>query len=118
MSETLNYELVRDRLIKTRRKRGVSLREVAEQTGLSAATLSRFEKKKGTPDLPTVAKLADWLSLDRAAVFNAQEEEAADTPSVVTAHLRADKNLDPETAEALAKSFNELYKAFAGNATE
>jgi transcriptional regulator with XRE-family HTH domain len=118
MAETINYELVRDRLIETRRRQRLSLREVAERTELSAATLSRFEKEKSTPDLPTLSKLADWLELDRADVFNAPDQEAQDTPAKVKAHLRADKNLDRETAEALARSFDELYKNFARDASK
>lgn len=117
MSESLNYELVRDRLIKTRKRRGLSLRQVTDETGLSAATLSRFEQKRSTPDLATVEVLVKWLELDRSAVFNAPEEETPDTPSAVRAHLRADKNLDPLAVEALAKSFDLLYENFARNAS-
>lgn len=113
---TPNYDLVRTRLIRTRKKEGWSLRDVAEKTDLSAATLSRFEKNKSTPDLQTLAILADLLNLDRAVLFNTREEQATDTPTLVAAHLRADKNLDPKTAEALANSFNELYRNFAGDA--
>jgi hypothetical protein len=37
------------------------------------------------------------------------------TPSIVEAHLRADKNLQPETAKALAELFRVAYKQFAGD---
>lgn len=109
-----NYELVRRRLSKTRRVQGLTLRDVGDRIGVSAATLSRFEKQKGTPDLQTVERLIAWLDLDRAAVFGARSGDAGDTPAVIRAHLRADQNLEPQAAEALATSFDELYKAFAG----
>jgi transcriptional regulator with XRE-family HTH domain len=111
-----NYELVRARLIKTRQKTGLSLRQIADQTELSAATLSRFLTAQSTPDIPTLSRLADWLDLDEAAVFHAPKRRNADTPGLVEAHLRADKNLDPQTAEALAKGFRELYRTFAKDA--
>jgi transcriptional regulator with XRE-family HTH domain len=118
MPEALNYGLVRDRLIKTRKRRDMTLRDVADETKVSAATLSRFEKDKSTPDLPTVEKLVDWLGLDWSAVTNTPNGESNDTPAKVKAHLRADKKLDRDTADALARSFDELYKAFAGDATK
>lgn len=116
MSESLNLDLVRERLIETRKRRGLTLRQVADETSLSAATLSRFEQKKSTPDLTTVEVLINWLDLDRSAVFNAQLLEASDTPAAVRAHLRADKNLDSQAVEALASSFDLLYENFARNA--
>ncbi len=112
------YDLVRERLTKTRRREGWSLRDVAERTNLSAATLSRFEQRKGVPDLPTIEVLVTFLELDRADVFNAQEEAAINTPAKVRAHLRADKNLDTRTAEMLAESFEVLYKRWAGDPTQ
>ena len=118
MPETIkapNYDLVRDRLIKTREREGWSLRDIKERTGLSPATISRFETKKSVPDIPTLAALTDLLKLDRGDVFNAPEETTQDTPSKVRAHLRADKNLDARTADMLAKSFELLYKEWAGD---
>jgi transcriptional regulator with XRE-family HTH domain len=113
---SLNYDLVRRRLRRTRKDRDLSLREVAAETELSAATLSRFEKGVGNPDLPTLTALADWLGLDHANVFNAPTAEAESTPDVVEVHLRADPKLDPRTAEALARSFRQLYDTFTEDA--
>lgn len=36
-----------------------------------------------------------------------------DTPSAVEVHLRADRNLDPSAAEALAAMFRHLYEGVA-----
>jgi hypothetical protein len=36
------------------------------------------------------------------------------TPEIVEAHLRADKNLSPETANALSELFRVAYKQFSG----
>lgn len=106
-----------------RRKREserLSLRDVAKQTQVSASTLSRIENGTGTPDTPTLARLARWLSIplerivggseqgDRAVVYYAQES----LPDIVEAHLRADRNLSPETARALAELFRVAYKQF------
>lgn len=104
-----------------RRKREserLSLRDVAKQTQVSASTLSRIENGTGTPDTPTLARLAQWLSLpferivgmnqgaDSAIVYYPQES----TPDIVAAHFRADKNLTPEAASYLAEMVRLAYK--------
>jgi len=40
------------------------------------------------------------------------------TPEIVEAHLRADKNLTPETAAALSELFRVAYTQFSRNAGE
>lgn len=107
-----NYELIRERLRRARRQRGLSLREVAEEIVVSPSTLSRLERGTGTPDLPTVNKLIRWLELDRDAVFGVRtkKEEKKTTPASVEVLLRADKNLDPKTAKTLAKIFRTAYQ--------
>lgn len=110
-----NFDLVRTRLAQARKSQGLSLRAAADEARVSAATLSRFESKKGNPDLDTLSKLVLWLELDRSAVFRtAVEEDMAelDTPQKVAVHLRADPKLDQRTAQALAKGFQALYEQF------
>lgn len=107
-----DFELVRRRLAQARKRQDLSLRAVAEGTGISAATLSRFETRKGNPDMATLSKLIDWLGLDRGAVFGAVAETPRDTPEAVEVHLRADPKLDPKTAHALAEGFRAMYEHF------
>jgi transcriptional regulator with XRE-family HTH domain len=110
-----------------RRKReetGLSLRDVADETGVSASTLSRIENGTGKPDADNIARLTAWLNVpverimsgrdqggdeDRAVVYFPQES----TPEIVEAHLRADRNLTPETAKALSELFRVAYAQFS-----
>ena len=119
--------------VKRQRQRlGLSLREVATTTGVSASTLSRVENGVGTPDSATLARLAQWLGIPLERLMSgslmaaaSSDASAADpvvyfptesTPNIVEAHLRADKNLRPETAKALAELFRVAYTQFsAGN---
>ncbi len=107
-----DFELVRKRLAQARKNQDLSLRAVAEATDISAATLSRFESRKGNPDLETLSKLIDWLELDRGDVFGAPSLVPRDTPQAVEVHLRADPKLDPKTAQALAEGFRIMYEHF------
>lgn len=116
-------------LVKRQRQRTkLSLREVATTTGVSASTLSRVENGVGTPDSATLARLAQWLGVPLERLMSGSllsQSDASDpvvyyptesTPSIVEAHLRADKNLQPDTAKALAELFRVAYNQFSAGA--
>jgi transcriptional regulator with XRE-family HTH domain len=112
------------RAIKRRREElGLSLRDVADETNVSASTLSRIENGTGKPDADNIARLTGWLDMPIDRVMNKQTQSEVEpviyypheaTPEIVEAHLRADKNLSPETAKALSELFRVAYKQFSG----
>jgi transcriptional regulator with XRE-family HTH domain len=104
-----DYELVRERLRRARKQRNLSLRQVADEIDVSPSTLSRVERG-AQPDLETVNRLIDWLELDRSAVFHSAPKDPKDTTKQVEVLLRADKNLDPRTARALAGIYKAAYR--------
>jgi transcriptional regulator with XRE-family HTH domain len=86
------------------RRGGRGVREVAQEIGVSPATLSRVESGK-LPDLLTFRKLCSWLKIDPAEILGIPNEAGASTPPALTAavHLRADVLLSPESAKDLAE---------------
>src|ERR1700754_1156440 len=119
-----------------RQEEKLSLRQVATNISVSASTLSRIENGIGVPDSPTLARLASWLGvplerlmcgtlLENYKVGGAEAYvepviyyPTESTPSIVEAHLRADRNLKPEMAKALAELFRVAYTQFATKPTE
>lgn len=112
------------RAIKRRREElGLSLRDVADVTAVSASTLSRIENGTGKPDADNIARLTGWLDMpvDRVMKKKSGSDEVEAvvyypheaTPEIVEAHLRADKNLTPETAKALSELFRVAYSQFS-----
>ncbi|MGB7208016.1 MAG: helix-turn-helix transcriptional regulator [Pyrinomonadaceae bacterium] len=109
--------------IKRRREElGLSLRDVADVTNVSASTLSRIENGTGKPDADNIARLTGWLDVPIDRVMNKQTVDNVEpviyypheaTPEIVEAHLRADKKLTPETAKALSELFRVAYKQFS-----
>ena len=99
----------------------LSLRDVADQTGVSASTLSRIENGTGRPDADNIARLSQWLDMpvDRIMTHGEGAVEPViyypheATPEIVEAHLRADRKLSPETAEALSELFRVAYNQFS-----
>ncbi|HJQ26837.1 MAG TPA: helix-turn-helix transcriptional regulator [Blastocatellia bacterium] len=112
----------------------LSLRQVATNISVSASTLSRIENGIGVPDSATLARLAAWLGIPLERLMRGslvETGEAAEahlepviyyptesTPSIVEAHLRADRNLKPDMAKALAELFRVAYTQFATKPNE
>lgn len=103
-----------------RRKEEIGLRAAARDSGVSPSTLSRIERGGTTslPDAETIAKLASWLNVPIGTLLGEQDRQDSvdepdlSMPELVEVHLRADKNLSPKTAQALANMFRLLYDQF------
>ena len=126
MAESLiNVKELGEYVRRRREEKKLSLRSVAVDTGVSASTLSRIENGIGTPDAATLGRLAAWLGMPLERLMTGALLTLPDsvepviyfptesTPSIVEAHLRADPNLKPETAKALAELFRVAYHQFS-----
>src|ERR1700694_317278 len=78
----------------------LSLRDVADATGVSASTLSRIENGTGKPDADNIARLTSWLDMPIERVMHHGHRSPTDpkpvvyyphesTPEIVEAHLLA-----------------------------
>lgn len=113
------------RAIRRRREeKALSLRDVADETGVSASTLSRIENGTGKPDADNIARLTSWLNVPMERIMGNRRTDKSDVqavvfyphesmPEIVEAHLRADRNLTPETAKALSEMFRVAYQQFS-----
>ncbi|MEP6923683.1 MAG: helix-turn-helix transcriptional regulator [Pyrinomonadaceae bacterium] len=117
------------RAIKRKREQmELSLRDVANETQVSASTLSRIENGTGKPDADNIARLTNWLDMpvDRVMKRTQRTDQIEPviyyphepTPEIIEAHLRADRNLTPETARALSEMFRVAYKQFSNPGEE
>lgn len=108
----------------------LTLAQAADQSGVSAPTLSRLERlgttkttKGPIPDTRTLTLVAQWLGVSleealeggpkRPEATNPNIPEVGSTPEIVRAHLRADRNLDPTTAAMLAQMFDLAYDQYS-----
>lgn len=94
-----------------RAKRGNNgLRAIAQEIGnVSAPTLSRIEQGN-LPDLDTYFRVCEWLGVS-TDFFVLGNESNDNNKKEVVAHLRADKTLPLDTAEALIKMINLAYES-------
>jgi transcriptional regulator with XRE-family HTH domain len=91
--------------LKNRRgNRGI--REVANEIGISSATLSRIENGK-LPDLNSFSKICNWLKINPNDFLDCnipQKTSSQMTSSKsISFHLKADKNIDPKQSTALSE---------------
>jgi len=126
-------ELIRNK----RRMEGLTLQEAAEQSTVSAATLSRLERQhqisgngeiNKTPksDIRVLEHIALWLGVSIRQTFGVDANNQVDdstreektTPEMVEVYLRADRNLDPNSAQALAMVFRAAYEQFRGKGND
>lgn len=111
MRHHLDVELLANLLRNKRSGRG--LRGIAREIGnVSPSTLSRVENGK-MPDMETFLSLCDWLEVPPETLIRdgASQEVAPDVvpPETLAIQLRADKDLDPATANALAALVQAAY---------
>ncbi|MBI4850452.1 MAG: helix-turn-helix transcriptional regulator [Acidobacteria bacterium] len=126
MTESLlNVVELAEYVKKKREDESLSIRQVSEITQISPSTLSRIENGICIPDSDTLAKLTAWLGIPVDNLMRGElipqiptqnKPEGVfykSTPDAVEAHLRADPNLNAETAKALAELFRVAYTQFA-----
>lgn len=96
-----------------RRKRRLSLRDLANETGISVNTLSRVERGY-LPDLKNYQKITDWLGLPADTFLdNGEGQGPLDTPNVIARHLHSDTRLGPAAAAKIAAMVQDMYRSLA-----
>jgi transcriptional regulator with XRE-family HTH domain len=110
------------RAIRRRRAElGLSLRDVATETAVSASTLSRIENGTGKPDADNIARLTTWLDVPMERILSGRHSQSDSTkaviyypqeptPEIVERIFGQIATLTPETAAALS----ELFRAILG----
>ncbi len=111
-------------LVRKKRDRdGLTLRDVADQTGLKVPTISRVERGDAQ-DLEgnTLLALCTWVGANPdnfkegaalPALPAGKPKIKHNTPDVVELYLRADKNLNKKTASALSTMFRTAYETMS-----
>ena len=115
-SEELGADLKR-----ARKDRGLSLRDVEGETGISFANLSRFERQVGSPTADNLSRITEWLNIPIARILPSDDGEQPvicypdeKTPDIVQAHIDRDPNLTEDQKRGLGEFFRAAYAQFAG----
>src|SRR5580704_1709425 len=109
------------RLVRKKRDESdLSLGDLAKITKMKIPTLSRIERG-ASKDVAAASLLAlsEWLGEDwkelrpqKPRPVVRKKKVLEHTPDIVEVYLRADKNLDRQTAEALSQLFRNAYENY------
>ena len=98
-----------------RTSRAMSWKQVADQTKVSASSLTRMAQGK-RPDVDSLAALVRWSGVSADQFMISEDEEPLEEKStleVLTAQFRRDKNLPQEAKNALEVTLRVLYEQLA-----
>jgi len=102
-------------LLDKKDEQGLSWRAVAEQLGIHSSVFTRLYKGS-RPDTETVLLLTGWLGVPVERFLSGQaaaRDERRETMVAIGAHLRADRRLTPESADAIAAVVQAAYDQLA-----
>lgn len=71
--------MINEKLKKFRKERGLSLRALAEKSGISKSTLNDIETGKSNPSVETLAKIAKALDIKISDFFRAENDSIDDS---------------------------------------
>src|SRR5258708_5209563 len=94
-----------------RRARNLTWKQVAEQAGVSASTLTRMAKGK-RPDVDGFAALSGWSGLTPTRFFRINGVRSARPAAlaVISSSLRTDPNLSRDAARMLDEMVKSTYE--------
>jgi transcriptional regulator with XRE-family HTH domain len=96
-----------------RQSRQLTWKQVAQQSGVSASTLTRMAQGK-RPDVDGLAALAAWSGLTADDFIRSNEVRPEPDPlAKISTYLRSDRNLTPEAATALDQLIKATYARLA-----
>lgn len=106
----VNYEALATLLKYKREQDGVSMRDLAAETGVSASTISRAENGM-TLEPDHLFALMDWLGIDVTTVARREYQKSAS--ATITALLYDDPKLPKQYAALIAKTVLHMYSALS-----
>lgn len=111
MAEELESQGLATALRIERRRRQLSLRDLADEIDVSFNTLSRVERGF-LPDLKNYERITRWLGMPTPNL-NDGDISGDRTPLVISNHLFADARLGPAAAAKIAQAVREMYDKLA-----
>jgi transcriptional regulator with XRE-family HTH domain len=114
MRENFDAEGFHAALDSQRKALDMTWKDVADEAGVSASTLTRMAQGK-RPDVDGLAALLSWSGLKAETFIRHSGVEGGKKPqplAQITAILRADPNLSKESAEAIDQILKAAYRRF------
>ena len=115
MEPTVDTTALYSALLDKKDEEGLSWRAVARDLGIQSSTFTRLYKGS-RPDMDTVLLLTGWLGVPVERFLSgqaAQRDERRETMVAIGTHLRADRRLSADSADAIAAVVKAAYDQLA-----
>ena len=97
-----------------RQARRCTWKQVAEESGVSASTLTRISQGK-RPDVDGLAALSAWSGLDVDSFVRGRISKKEPEPlALISSYLRSDPRLNEDTAIAIDQMVKAAYRSMSG----
>lgn len=97
-----------------RQARQFTWKRVADESGVSASTLTRISQGK-RPDVDSLAALSAWSGLDVGRFVRSGSSKSEPEPlAMISTYLRSDPRLNEEAAVALDEMVKAAYRRMRG----
>lgn len=113
MTDRFDSEAFYATLNAVRLSRQMTWKEVAEEAGVAASTLSRIGHG-AKPDVNGLAALLAWSNLKAETFIRGTKSGEAEPLAKITALLRADPQLSPQSAELIENIVVSTYNKLRG----
>ena len=109
--DQFDVKMFQSALENVRVSQGLTWKQVAEKSGVSASTLTRISQGK-RPDVDSLSALIRWSTLDSRRFVGQLDESAdgRDSLAKIGLHLRADKGLTPEVVDVIEAMIKAAYQ--------
>ena len=114
MAENFDTEAFYAALNAARLSRQKTWKDVAQETGVAASTLSRMGQG-AKPDVNGLAALLKWSNLKAEMFIRGASKKEAPTIAKLTALLRADPHLTPQNARLMEDIVVSTYNRLRGS---
>lgn len=110
-----NAEAFYDAIATTVKTRHQTWKQVSKETGVSPSTLTRMAQGR-RPDAASLAALSAWSGVNPADFVSLRNKpKAAESLVAISTLLRADSNLNQESAQALQAIIETAYENLRKN---
>ena len=110
VAQTFDVAALQAALDAERGSRGLTWKDVAAQSGVSASTLTRLSQGR-RPDVDSLVALTQWLDLPADTFMTARTRRFGSASPItrISTILREDPDLDPSGASALEEIIKASY---------
>jgi transcriptional regulator with XRE-family HTH domain len=106
MKRGKNMDEIGEMIKKVRIEKGLTLKQVAEKTGLSISFLSQVERSKSSITLQSISKISDALDVSRSYFFSEDENSTNEKTEIIRTKGKDQLNFH---------SSNFVYQGLSGN---